>query len=159
MSEAGTDRSLRSARTHTSTSSARSWKRTPPTFEDIDRYADGKKKKKQDDKEEEEISEPTLLETLQENAAVLGVLALLLFITLLASSVPGLGLWIAAFQTLTIGCVSLKWEDDQWVGRGGCRKCCQCFFVLFPLAMGIFLIIIAGQLCLVPTAAACDSHR
>jgi hypothetical protein len=159
MSELGTDRSsVRSARTHTSASSKRSWRRTPSTFEDIDRYGLDRKKKKKEE-EEEEIPEPTLLETLQANAAVFGVLAFLMLITLLASSVPGLGLWIAAFQTLAIGFVSLKWEDDQWVARGGCRKCCQCFFVLFPLAMGIFLIIIAGQLCRVSAAAACDSQR
>ena len=142
---------MRSARTGGSHSSR--LKMTPANFEDIDRYAAGGKRKKGE--EEVEIPDPTLMDQIQQNAAALGCLAVLMLITLLASSIPGMGLWLAGLQVLAIGLMSVNWEGDQYLGRGGYRICCQLFFVAFPIAIGVLILMIAGEV----NCAACRLLR
>ena len=129
---------------------------TPASFDDIDRYAAGGKKKPGE--EVQEIPELTLVEKIQQNAAALGCMAGLMLITLLASSIPGLGLWIAGLQVVAIGLVGVNWEGDQYMGRGGCRLCCQAFFVIFPLALGVLIIVIASELRRCRPLRGCKSH-
>ena len=127
--------------------SGKSWRITPPTFDDVDRYAAGGKPKAGAE-EDGGMDEQTLAERLRASAHVLGVLVFLLFISLLASSIQPLALWLSAIQVWSIFFAALKWESDQWLAKGGkyrgCRLLCQFCIIIIPGVIGSLLVFVAS---------------
>ena len=127
--------------------SGKSWRITPPTFDDVDRYAAGGKFKAGAE-EDGGMDEQTLAERLRASAHVLGFLLFLLFIALLASSIQPLALWLSAIQVWSIFFAALKWESDQWLAKGGkyrgCRLLCQLCIIIIPGVIGSLLVFVAS---------------
>jgi len=72
----------------------------------------------------------------------------LLFISLLASSIQPLALWLSAIQVWSIFFAALKWESDQWLAKGGkyrgCRLLCQFCIIIIPGVIGSLLVFVAS---------------
>ena len=89
--------------------SSRSWKMTPSSFEDIDKYAHGGHHKKGAGDDDGGVAEESLVEKMKQNSHVLGAMSLLMLITLLCSIVPALALWLCALQVMAIFASSVQW--------------------------------------------------
>lgn len=128
--------------------SSRSWKMTPSSFEDIDKYAHGGHHKKGAGDDDGGVAEESLVEKMKQNSHVLGAMSLLMLITLLCSIVPALALWLCALQVMAIFASSVQWEEDQVLAKGGkfraCRLLCQLVIVGLSGLVCALLFWVAG---------------
>jgi len=143
-------RSGQTGRSAYSRGSSKSWKRTPSTFTEIERYAQyGTTGQATGEGETPEVPEETFVERLQKNWITLAVITLLLIITMVASFVEELSIWVAFIQVFAIFLSTIRWEEDQVLAKGGkfrgCRLMCQFFIVIIPGALA-GLMVFAGVL-------------
>ena len=130
--------------------SSKSWRVTPQSFEDIDKYARGhhKHSKGATADEEEGSAEETLMDKITANANVLGVIALLGVVSIVCASIPALSLWLCALQALVIFAASVTWEEDQVLAKGGkyrgCRLLCQFLIVALCGVLCFLLVMVSG---------------
>lgn len=131
--------------------SSRSWKITPNTFEDIDKYVQGTimANKRGDTAQEGGAEEETLVEKMKQNSHVLYSLSFLVFISFLCSSVgTAVALWLCALQVLAIFASSIMWEEDQVLAKGGkfrpLRLLCQFLIVGICGTVTALLFWVAG---------------
>jgi uncharacterized membrane protein len=141
-------RSGQTGRSAYSKGSSKSWKQTPSTFSEIERYAQhGTTGQTTGEGETPEVPEETFVERLQKNRITLAVIFVLLSITMVASFVPELSIWVAFLQVFAIFLSTIRWEEDQVLAKDnkyrGCRPMCQ-FFIVVLMAVLTGVMFYAG---------------
>mmetsp|Transcript_9694 Transcript_9694/g.20686 ORF Transcript_9694/g.20686 Transcript_9694/m.20686 type:complete len:175 (-) Transcript_9694:132-656(-) len=105
-------------------------------------------KKVVEDDEEEFEEDPTYWERFKENWGTITIIAFLFTITLVCAIIEDLRLPACGLQSVFIGLVSIKWEQDSILASGSTARArvsgifCQSILVSIPLAIGAAILFI-----------------